>query len=94
MPKLVASLVKGLSQNPDAKEISLEMTCMDVLKEVLEHYADHIPSEHKSIADALIRLLEHPAEPVRKVTHPSDLPLLLLLLGSPLRSNCGCSVPV
>jgi len=77
-PKLIQSLLRGLTQKPGA-EVDCEMACLTIVKNLLGRFGNDVTEQHGALMSALLTLLKHPHDAVRKRASITLGPLVTVL---------------
>jgi len=77
--KLVNILLRGLTKTQHKDEIDVEMAGLTIIKHLLDRFGSEVSETHKDLIDALLKLLEHPNEAVRKRASVTLGPLVVVL---------------
>ena len=78
-PKLLGSLLTALSAAPNSADVDRTMSCLTLLKQVLERYGSDIADQQKAISKTLLELLSHPQDAVKKRASVTLGPLVYIL---------------
>ena len=77
-PKLLQNLLTALS-TVHARDLDRTMSCLTLLKALVERYGADIADQQKQISDCLLRLLSHPQDAVKKRASVTLGPLVYVL---------------